>query len=323
MANEFIKPEVVVGAVLAALQREVVLPQLIWMDPAGDFKGAKNDTITLSIPAVTSSRKRTLRGGSTRSRDSLAEGKVDVTLSTNLYKDIEISDAELTLDIKDLGAQVLQPIVTSMVQGWEEEIADLITGATYATSNVVAWDPDDPHGVLAHASAQLDRGHVPISGRVAVLGTDLALDAVTSDQLRRADSAGAAAATALAEAQIPPLGGFSKVVKSAALPPDEGYVFHRTAFAGTSKVPVVPAGVAWGTAMSRNGFSMRAIRQFDPSPDAWVDILGFDAFVGTNVVQDHGAFGADGKWVAAEEPDNEHGTDLVFIRAVKISGGGS
>lgn len=321
MANEFIKPEVVVGAVLAALQREIVLPQLIWMDPAGDFKGAKNDTLTLSIPAVTSARKRTMRSGTTRTRDSLAEGKVAVVLDTNLYKDVEVSDEEMTLDIQDFGRQMLQPIVSAMVQGWEEEIADLMTGATY--ENSVTWDGNDPHGVLVDAGVFLDSAYAPASGRFCVLGTNLAADAVKSDQLRRADSAGTAAATALQDAQIPPVGGFSRVYKSAALPPDKGYAFHRTAYAGASKVPIVPQGVTWGTSMGSNGFSMRAIRDWDSSADGWVDILGFDAFVGTNVVEDHGEFGTDGKWVAATEPDNDAGTDLVFIRAVEIDGSGS
>lgn len=320
MSVEVIKAEKVVGAVLGALQREVTLPQLVWMDPGGDFTGAKNDTITLTIPAVTSSRKRTMRSGTTRSRDSLHEGKVAVTLSTNLYKDVEITDEEMTLDISDFGRQVLQPIVTAMVQGWEEEIADLMTGATYAKS--VAWDPDDPHGVLVDASKELDNARVPTSGRFCVLGSNLAADAVKSDQLRRADSAGESANAALAEARIPALGGFAQVYKSPVLPPDVGYAFHRTAYAASSKVPVVPDGVPWGTSMSSNGFAMRAIQTFDGSADAWVNVLGFDSFVGTNVVRDHGAFDSDGKWVPAEDPQ-EDGSDLLFIRAVEIDGSGS
>jgi hypothetical protein len=318
---EFIKAEKVVGALIGALRRETVLPQLIWLDPAGDFKGAKGDTITLRIPAVTSARKRGLRSGATRTRDGLAEGTVAVTLTTNLYKDVEITDAELTLDIEDFGAQVLQPISAGMVQGWEDEVADLMGSATYAKS--VAFDPDDPQRSFARAGKHLNMAFVPQSGRVAVVGANIAEDIITSDQARRADSAGDSGNAALREAMILPLAGFGRILVSAALDPDEGFAFHRTAYAGSSKVPQVPEGVPWGTTMSKGGFAMRAIRAFDPSADAWQDILGFDSFVGTNIVQDHGEFDDDGRWVAAEEPDNENGTDLQFIRAVKITRAGS
>lgn len=321
MAIETIKAEKVVGAVLGALQRDIVLPQLVWMDPAGDFKGAKNDTITLSIPAVTSSRKRTLRSGTTRNRDSLAEGKVSITLDTNLYKDVEITDEELTLDITDFGRQVLQPITRSMAEGWEDEIADLMDGASYAQE--VAWDADDPHGVFADCGLALDLARVPSSGRFIVLGSRLANEAIKSDQLRRWDSAGDTAASALRNATVAPIAGFDRIVTAPGLDPDSGYAFHRTAYACSSKVPVVPAGVAWGASMAYNGFAMRAIRQFDSSADGWVDILGFDAYVGSDVVKDHGEFNEQtGVWEAAADPDNASGTDLEFIRAVKITGGG-
>lgn len=317
MANEFIKPEKVVGAVLGALQREVVLPQLVWMDPGGDFRGAKNDTITLSIPAVTSARSRTMRSGSTRSRDSLTEGKVSLVLDTNLYKDVEITDEELTLDIEDFGRQVLQPISTAMVEGWEDEIVDLMEGATYAQS--VAWDASDVHASLVDAGTKLDLARVPRSGRAVALGANLAADVLKDDLIRRYDGAGDSASAALREATITQIAGF-RIVNVPGLDPDKGYAFHRTAYACSSKVPVVPAGVGYGTSMSSNGFAMRVIRDFDSSADGWVDILGFDAFVGSTVVQDHGEF-VNGKWVPAEEPDIENDTDLEFVRAIELTSG--
>lgn len=319
MAHSFIKPEVVVNAVLGALQREVVLPQLIWMDPGGDFKGAKNDTITLSIPAVASARKRTMRAGTTRNRDSLNEGKVSLVLDTNLYKDVEITDEELTLDIRQFGPQVLAPITTGMVEGWEDEIIDLAEGATYSQS--VDWDPSDVHASLVEASIKLDKARVPRSGRAVMLGSNLAGDVLTDDLIRRYDGSGDSASAALREATILQIAGF-RIVTVPGLDPDRGFAFHRTAYAGSSKVPVVPQGVAWGTSMSSKGFAMRAIRQFDPSADAWVDILGFDSFVGTTVVEDHGEFDANGLWVAAEVPE-EDDSDLAFIRALEFTGVGS
>lgn len=318
MANSFIKPEVVLRAGIGALERDVVLTNLVWRDAFGDFKGAKNDTIFVRIPAVTSARSRELRSGATRSRDQLAEARIAVTLDTNLYKDVLISDEEMTLDIQEFGPQVMTPIVNAMVRGYEEEVADLMQGAAYEVE--VDWDSNDPHATLVDAATALNLANVPASGRSVVLGANLAGQLVKSDQVRRFDSAGAAAAGALLDATVARLAGFSNIVVSNLLDPNVGFAFHRTAYVLAARAPVVPAGVAWGASLSANGFALRAIRQFDSSADGWVDVLGFDAYAGSDVVKDHGSFDDDGRWVPAVDPDNSGGSDLKFVRAVKIVG---
>lgn len=322
MAHDFIKAEKVLFAALGALEREVVLPSLVWRDAGGDFKGAKNDTIILTIPAFTSARQRAMRSGATRSRDNLNEGQVAVTLSTNLYKDVLITDEELTLDIRDFGQQVMQPITNAMVRGYEDEVGELMEGATY--EHEVSWDAEDPHAVLTEAGMDLTRSNVPMSGRSVVLGTRLALEFVQADQVRRADSAGDTAQAALRDATIAsPFAGFSRIVVSNAVDPNVGFAFHRSAYVLSSRAPVVPSGAPWGASVSAGGFAMRALRAFDSSADGWVDVLGFDAYAGTNTIGDHGAFDVNGKWVPADDPDNSGGTDVKFIRAVKITAGAS
>lgn len=322
MANSFVKAEKVVLGALAALEREVVLPNLVWLDAGGNFKGAKGDKIILDVPATTSARSRTMRSGTTRNRDELKEGTVEITLTDNLYKDVLITDEELTLDIRDFSRQVMSPIIGSMARGYEEEIADTMEAASY--EHTQTWDASDPHSTLSAAGMDLTRSNVPSSGRAAVLGTRLALEFVTADQVRRADSAGDMAQVALGEATIAaPFAGFSRIVVSNAIDPNVGFAFHRTAYVASSQAPVTPAGAPWGATVVRNGLAMRALRAFDASADAWVDVLGFDTFIGSNTVKDHGAFDLNGKWVPAAVPDNSGGTDLKFIRAVKITAGSS
>lgn len=322
MAHDFIKAEKVLFAALGALEREVVLPSLVWRDAGGSFKGAKGDKILLTLPAYTSARQRVLRSGTTRTRDTLNEGQVEITLDTNLYKDVLITDEELTLDIRDFGEQVMQPITNGMVRGLEDEVADLMEGASYTHTRT--WNATDPHKTLAQCGADLNRSNVPMSGRAVVLGSRLALEFITADQNRRNDSAGDTAQAALREATIAtPYAGFSRVVVSNAIDPNVGFAFHRTAYVLSTQAPVTPSGVAWGATVTAGGFAMRAIRQFDSSAAGWVDVLGFDAFAGSNTVRDHGAFNLDGKWVPSEDPDNSGGTDLRFIRAVKITAGTS
>lgn len=49
--SDFIKAEKVVATGLGLLEREVVLPRLVWRDAAiADVRGAKGDTITCRLP---------------------------------------------------------------------------------------------------------------------------------------------------------------------------------------------------------------------------------------------------------------------------------
>lgn len=315
MPNSFIKPEVVVRGLLGALEREVTLPALVHREASSSFRGAKGDTVTLSVPAVTSARTRSMRSGATRNRDALAESKVALTLTENLYKDVPITDEELTLDIADFGAQVMAPITNAMVRGYEEILGDVIEGASYETT--LPWNGNDPHGVLIDAGRALTDANVPMAGRACVVGTGLGAALKSSDQLRRADSAGESASLALREATIGMFAGF-QVVESPALAPWFGVAFHRTAFALSSVAPVVPAGVPWGTTLNANGFAMRAIRAFDSSAAGWVDVLGFDSFVGAGVVHDHGSFDGFGKFIPSAAPDLSGNTDRKFVRAVAL-----
>lgn len=316
MSITVIKAEKVIFAGLGALEREVVLPALVWRDAFGDFAGADGDTITVKVPSVTSARTRSIRSGGTRSRDSLKEGRTSITLDTNLYKDVPITDAEMTLDIREFGAQVMVPIVNGMARGFEDEIVDLMLDNDPEVE--LAFDPEDPHGSLVDAQMALNDANVPMSGRSVALGTQLAAALVKSDQLRRVDSAGSLAEGALRDASISgPLAGFGNIVVCPALPPYVGFAFHRTAYVVSSRAPVVPAGVAWSGSFSSNGFAMRAIRQFDASADAWQDILGFDTYVGSNVITDAGTFDSYGKFQPAEVPE-DNGSDKLFVRAVKF-----
>src|SRR5436190_16821546 len=121
MANTYIKAETVLRAALGLLEREIVLPRLVWREPDPTrFKGAKDDTVSIRLPAFMRARKRVLRGGRPITVDNLAETKVDLTLDEDIYKAVAITDEEMTLDIVDFGLQVLQPVMASVARGVED-----------------------------------------------------------------------------------------------------------------------------------------------------------------------------------------------------------
>ena len=134
--SNFIKAEKVVATALGLLLRELTLPALVWRDAAGDFAGAKNDTISIRLPAYAPARTRALRSGGPLTTDEIFERKVDVTLDTDVYKRVNIDDELLTLDIADFGSQVLNPVLVGIAQKLEDELASEITGATYENEPV-------------------------------------------------------------------------------------------------------------------------------------------------------------------------------------------
>ncbi|MDP1793553.1 MAG: P22 phage major capsid protein family protein, partial [Acidimicrobiales bacterium] len=122
--NDFVKAEQVLAQMLGLLERDTVLAQFTWRDPKIDasYKGAKDDTVTLAVPAFTTARTRVMRGGQPIIIDKLTETKVDVKLDTHVYKAIGISDEEMTLDIKDFGEQVTAPAMGSVVRKVDDAV---------------------------------------------------------------------------------------------------------------------------------------------------------------------------------------------------------
>lgn len=327
MPSDFIKATRVANTALGLLLREVNLPGLVWRDAAGDFRGAKDDTISLRLPAYAPARTRALRSGAARTKDTIHERKVDVTLDTDVYKDVGISDEELTLDIANFGSQVLNPILTGIALQLEQELADVITGATYENAITFTSGADDAYSDAAVAArTYLNNAHVPMAGRALLVGSELEAEFLNNDKFISADKSGTT--ETLREAMIGRVAGFN-VYTSASIPPDEAYAFHRTAYALALRAPVVPAGAPWGATESFQGFAIRTVRVFDP--DAVEDRFVADSWVGANVVTDEGHYDADpdasGRFVPVEDPDNPitgsgnaWGDDTArLVRAVKIT----
>src|SRR5690606_11523362 len=146
MANNFIKAERVVRTALGLLERQVTLPRLVWRDAAGDFRGAKNDTITIRLPAYSETNSRALRSGANRSKTTLTEVPVNVSLDTNLYNVVDILDEELTLDIENFDRQITLPVISGIARGIENQLVTEMSGATYQHTQTI--DPEAPHAAI-------------------------------------------------------------------------------------------------------------------------------------------------------------------------------
>jgi hypothetical protein len=312
-----IKATKVVEVSLGLLKRELVLPRFVWRDAAGDFRGAKDDTISIRLPAYLSANKRALRTDEARVRSKAHQRKVDVTLTHDLQIDVEVTAEEQTLDIESLTRDIIAPQLEGIVRAYEDEIASLMANATYHANNQVEMTEagQGAYNALIDAQFALNNANVPRSGRYAVVGSEIEAAILKSDNLVDAGKAGDN--NALRDAVIGRLAGFDAVYGSNALAPDKGYAFHRTAYVLNTRAPFVPDGAPWGASMSRDGFAIRLLQFLDTSADI-NNVIAADAWVGTNVVTDVGAFDADGKWEPAVDPD-ESGAASHFVRSVEIT----
>lgn len=316
MANGFVKAEQIVAQMLGVLDRDTVLAQFVWRDLKPDqYKGAKNDTVSLKLPAYTTARKRTLRSGTPLVKDSLTETKVDVTLDTHIYKLIGVSDEELTLDIMNFGQQVTAPASSAVVRQIDDDIGAEMSDATPEVT--VTLNEDDPYLGLVDARTALNLHSVPPSQRFLAVGANVENAILKSDRLSKFDTSGST--DAMREAVIGRIAGFTAVT-AIGLDPDIAVAAHRTAFPMVLVTPDVPSGASDGATQAYKGFNLRVIRDYDPtSDDGPEDRLLVDAFLGVGTTLDSGTIDGEGKFVPSEDGEDAP----ILVRAVTCTLGGS
>lgn len=315
MANEFIQATKVVDTALGVLEREVVLPNLMWRDALmpDDFKGVVGDTVTIRVPAYMVARTRTLRSGTPITVDELAETSVDVKLDTDVYKGVNVSDEDMTLDIRDFARQVLEPIMRAETVGIEDICADAISGATYTLETEFS-EADPLHSVLT-AGRMLTDSRVPVASRVFACGSEiqqLILEALADRQAGSQNEQ-----SALNDATLATNYGGMRVVVVPGFAPDEAYAFHRTAFPFVNFAPAVPDGASWGESRTYNGFAMRVIKDYDP---LYVrDRCIASSWCGVGVTLDNGELNDDGQFVPYETEEEMDSGTPILVRAVKLT----
>lgn len=266
MANTFLKPEIILASAFGMLRRELILGRLVTRLGAGQFKGAQNDTVNFRIPAILTGREYEFR---TRSApiivDELEEVSIPATLDRHLYSAVGVTDEELSLDIVSFSEQVLQPQVLAVATAIEDLLALLMVNGDYSHVPVsyTEGSSDDAnfYKALVDARKVLNDSHVPSSGRVVLLGSEVEAAALKEDSFRKVDESGSN--DALREAVIGRVAGFTVIGNVQSLPGDFAIAYHPSAFGMVNMAPEIPAGVAFGASSSFENYAMRWIRDYD------------------------------------------------------------
>ena len=281
------KPQKVVAFFLGMLERELITPFVVTRVAQDFFKGAQNDTVTLRVSGL----RAVARDYEFRTRtapivldDIAGEDSIDVKLDTHSYSATALTDEQMTLDEINFATEVLGPQVEAVVGRFESKV---VTGLRNAAvkHTVTFGDAVDPHLVAVEARRLMSSEKVaPMNGRAFLIGSDIAANFLASDRLSRYDSTGQEGSPALREAIIGRLAGAPVIVHDG-LDPDEGYYLHKSGLVLGNVAPVVPQGVTAGrTGISKNGFAVRWIQDYDPN--YLRDRSVVSSFLGVNDVQD-------------------------------------
>lgn len=287
MANTFIKAAQIVQAATLLLQREIVLPRLVWRQADANFVGALNDTITLRVPAVRVARTRVMRSATALVADDLAETSVPVKLDTHVYDLLNITDEQLTLDIVDFTTQVLNPQMRGVAEGLEDVIGTELAAANVAAGQeLTPLESEEPYDMAVDAARILNDLKVGRVGRTLLVGSEVEAWLLKSDKLSKVNESGSD--SALRDAIITRVAGFT-VVGSQAIASDVAYAFHATAIALAVVAPALPSGAVMKERVSIAGLALRFLRDYNPTNATGpVDRSLVDAFVGAVSVEEAG-----------------------------------
>lgn len=295
MANAFSKPVVVVDTAIQMLQQELVHTQLVWLNGIGDFTNKFNDTITVRVPAPSRGHTRVLRGAGAQRNltvSDLTEDSFPVTLTDVAYHLAMLTDEEMTFDLTNFAAQVLQRQVRGVADILEEGCVDMIENAPYAANGAVHnVDPDDFFKGVNAARRALDEDLVP-QDRILLVGTAVAEALLNDDRFIRVDSSGQSAVSALQEARLARIYGYDIFV-SPMIHHGAAYLFHRTAFIMATRTPALPLGAIQAGALSsspgQSGITLRWLVDYDPTITSNRSLI--DTYVGYKVVTDPNGVG--------------------------------
>ena len=162
MEYKFLTPEVVANEALMCLQSNLVMADLVHRDYADEFV-AVGDTISIRKPAKFVAKNFT---GTTEPQD-ITEGSVTVKLDRFRDVTVAVTSKELSLDIEDFSAQVVQPAMQAIAQAIDQDL--LAVAAEKAGKSLDGTKEATDLSDIAAMAKQLDMAKAPVQNRSLVL----------------------------------------------------------------------------------------------------------------------------------------------------------
>ena len=183
MNNTFLTPEVVAKEALMVLTGNLVMADLVHRDYSEEFVGV-GDTVTIRKPAKFVARNFT---GQAEAQD-ITEGSVSVKLDRFRDVTVAVTSKQMSLDIADFSAQVVEPAMQAIAQAIDEDLlAVALSKAGFKREGT--QDAADLADIAALAK-QLDIKKAPVAGRSLVLHPEHKYRYALTENLSNASYAG-------------------------------------------------------------------------------------------------------------------------------------
>lgn len=297
--RQFINADKLVSASIANLEAATVLAATVQKQSADQFDGTVGQAVAIRRPFMLDGNQEGLLPGTGERTDgriaveSKKESVLNVELNKHVYSAIQLSDAELSLEIEDFATQVALPQTDAVVNRLERIVAGALeqfsaAEKTTAGKLTIEHEPGNYIDIaqqirfqISFMAAELTANNVPGSGRFLVLGANVAGLLMNDPNLTRVSEAGTD--TALREAVIGKLYGFT-LIQSNHIDPDSLYAYHPSAVQLVTRAPIVPPSVTFGASQAQGGYALRWIRDY--MSETASERSFFSAYAGVAVVDD-------------------------------------
>lgn len=272
-----------VAANLAA--EDSTLAALVSRNFANDLMagGKAGAPVEIKIPTTLVARSRDIDDVTNSIvMDTITERSTTINLDrAHDYSAIPLSEADMTLNLKDFSAQVLKPQAAAIVDSLEHKVRRtlLAVAITDLSAEGTFYDPANPVPYFTAIRKKLRQNGVPTNGIQMVVGTEVYANLLDAEAITDASKSGSTAA--LREAGVGRVRGFN-VVESTEVPDTEILAFHRDAVTLATRAPVVPKGASFGATVSEKGYSLRYIRDY--IADTTVDRSLLSTFSGVAIL---------------------------------------
>lgn len=292
MANTFLTPDVIAAAALANLYENTVMANLVHRDYEPEFANKIGDTITIRKPATFVANDFVRADGITI--QDATESSTSITLDK--FKDVSfaVTAEDMTLNIKDFSAQLLDPAMQAIAEQIDRDILTLRNDVTQIVgeTSTPASNPDpwsNPNS-LVDAGALLDEANVPLTERRAVVGARTKAAWMKTQLFQTANQRGDT--NGLREASLGSrVFGFDAYMSQNVKLPTQttgnsksevSVAFHRTAFALCFRPLALPQGAKNAAIMNYQGFGLRVVYDYDITKKQ--DVVSIDCLYGVKTL---------------------------------------
>lgn len=238
MSNTFLTSSLIAKEAIMRLQNNMVMANLVHRDFSSDF-AKQGDTVMVRKPATFESK---VWNGTSVDVQNAEESHVDVKLDTVLDVTFAVTSKDMTLNIQDFGAQLLEPAMAAHAQKIDAMLAALYLDIPYTAA--IGGTP--ALADFAGVGKVLNNNKVPLLNRACVLDADAYSKYIALDAIAGLDKSGSTGA--LREASMGRVMGFATYL-------DQNVAAHTAGGAGTVLVDLVAGYEVGDTAIHLDGLT--------------------------------------------------------------------